>query len=56
MISEQKVFIKEAGEHCQRNVDLNRFGMELNKKGIQNLIIFLTHLYNNILNTNYLIY
>lgn len=33
MLSDRKVFIKEAGEHCQRNVDLYRYGMEMNKKG-----------------------
>lgn len=28
---DNRIFIKEAGEHCQRNIDPNRFGMELQK-------------------------
>ncbi|XP_053680572.1 uncharacterized protein LOC128731471 [Anopheles nili] len=31
MLSDRQIFIKEAGEHCQRDVNPNRFGMELNK-------------------------
>lgn len=26
-----RIFIKEAGEHCQRNINPNRYGMELRK-------------------------
>lgn len=26
---DNRIFIKEAGEHCQRNIDPNKFGMEL---------------------------
>ncbi|XP_062556321.1 uncharacterized protein LOC134221144 [Armigeres subalbatus] len=31
MLSDRQIFIKEAGEHCQRDVNPHRFGMELNK-------------------------
>ncbi|XP_058121055.1 uncharacterized protein LOC131285020 [Anopheles ziemanni] len=31
MHSDRQIFIKEAGEHCQRDVNPHRFGMELNK-------------------------
>ncbi|XP_037050218.1 uncharacterized protein LOC119084372 isoform X1 [Bradysia coprophila] len=31
MMSDQKIYIKEAGEHCQRHVNPYRYGMELNK-------------------------
>lgn len=33
MMSDKKIFIKEAGEHCQRHVNPYRYGMELNKIG-----------------------
>ena len=33
MLSNNRIFIKEAGEHCQRHVDPYRHGMELNKIG-----------------------
>lgn len=29
MTSNQDIFIKEAGEHCQRDIDPNRYGMQL---------------------------
>ncbi|XP_056645658.1 uncharacterized protein LOC130450935 isoform X1 [Diorhabda sublineata] len=32
IFSETEIFIKEAGEHCQRNVDPSRYGMKLIKK------------------------
>lgn len=33
ILSDNKIFIKEAGEHCQRHVNPFRYGMELNKVG-----------------------
>lgn len=33
IVSGQKLFIKEAGEHCQRHADPYRYGMELKKVG-----------------------
>lgn len=33
MMSDTKIYIKEAGEHCQRHVNPYRYGMELNKIG-----------------------
>lgn len=36
MSSDQKIFIKEAGEHCQRNLNPYRHGMELNKQAYCN--------------------
>lgn len=32
IISNQEIYIKEAGEHCQRHVDPFRFGMKLKLK------------------------
>lgn len=29
--TDNRIFIKEAGEHCQRNINPNKFGMELQK-------------------------
>lgn len=31
MHTDNRIFIKEAGEHCQRNVNPNKYGMELRK-------------------------
>jgi hypothetical protein len=31
LLSDKQIFIKEAGEHCQRHVDPYRYGMELNQ-------------------------
>lgn len=36
MSSDQKIFIKEAGEHCQRNLNPSKHGMELNKQAFCN--------------------
>lgn len=33
MMAEKTIFIKEAGENCQRNLNPHRYGMELNKIG-----------------------
>lgn len=33
ILSDNKIYIKEAGEHCQRHVNPFRYGMELNKVG-----------------------
>ncbi|XP_049781506.1 uncharacterized protein LOC126183504 [Schistocerca cancellata] len=33
IVSEDEIFIKEAGEHCQRNVDPLQHGMKLSKMG-----------------------
>lgn len=34
--SDQKIFIKEAGQHCQRNISPRRHGMELHKQAYCN--------------------
>lgn len=36
MKSDQKIFIKEAGEHCQRNLNPYKHGMELHKQAFCN--------------------
>ncbi|XP_055694604.1 uncharacterized protein LOC129796572 isoform X2 [Lutzomyia longipalpis] len=38
MMAEKTIFIKEAGENCQRNLDPHRYGMELNKIGYCNAV------------------
>ncbi|GAB0096103.1 uncharacterized protein DMENIID0001_115700 [Sergentomyia squamirostris] len=38
MMAEKTIFIKEAGENCQRNLNPHRYGMELNKIGYCNAV------------------
>lgn len=38
IVSGQKLFIKEAGDHCQRHVDPYKYGMELKKVGKCNCV------------------
>jgi hypothetical protein len=33
IISNNEIFIKEAGDHCQRNIDPMHYGMKLTRKG-----------------------
>ncbi|XP_059608854.1 uncharacterized protein LOC132256448 [Phlebotomus argentipes] len=38
MMAEKTIFIREAGENCQRNLNPHRYGMELNKIGYCNAV------------------
>lgn len=42
IVSSKEIYIKEAGEHCQRRVDPFRFGMKLVKQGLYSCIDHVT--------------
>lgn len=38
IISDTEIYIKEAGEHCQRHINPLQYGMQLNKKSLYSCI------------------
>lgn len=55
ILSDNKLYIKEAGEHCQRHVNPFRYGMELNKVGkiaLNQINLLTSYKFVELFNTN----